>query len=102
MYMRTTYVQFNRLEIVGSISAIAGHVERQNRRSLGGRKKVPLAIPLCQPFSNKHEQIPWGWTTLPEGSAVKKVAVRPGTISTMDFGIVGAVICRRYDVHRLS
>jgi hypothetical protein len=74
---------------------IGGHWEAEKK----SRSVYPYAN---LPLSNKHEQIPWGWTTLPEGSAVKKVAVRPDTISTMDFGIVGAVICRRYDVHRLS
>lgn len=54
---------------------------------------------ISKPSPNKHEQIPWGWTTLPEGSAVKKDAVKDVIILTMVSGIVGAVTCRRYDVH---
>ncbi|KAJ5448198.1 Ubiquitin supergroup [Penicillium cf. griseofulvum] len=60
------------------------------------KKSRYLGIPTLL-YQTKHEQIPWGWNTLPEGSAVKKVAVRPDTISIMDCGIVDAVICRMYD-----
>ncbi|KAJ5446457.1 Ubiquitin supergroup [Penicillium cf. griseofulvum] len=55
------------------------------------KKSRYLGIPTLL-YQTKHEQIPWGWNTLPEGSAVKKVAVRPDTISIMDCGIVDAGI----------
>lgn len=73
--------------------ALRDRWRNQNRRSLGMRqKKVPtLALPP------KHEQMPW-WTTLPEGSAVKKDAVKGATISIMVYGIVDGAICKRYDV----
>lgn len=75
---------------------LAGLVERPNRRSLGMRQKKKV-ISILSP--DEHEQIPWGWTTLPEGSAVRKDAVKGAIILTMVFGTVGAVTCKRYDVH---